>query len=164
MHLGCRRPVGRIVRLISSSSANIAAANGDQFDDETFHRHIGVTVASILIVDDEPRIRMLLRHTLGPSHEVEEAADGEEGFEKLMAVQPDILLVDVAMPVVDGLSLCRAARLERSLDRLGIIVISAYATIDEALAAGADRHFRKPFHPLELLRSIEEILAARHVS
>jgi CheY-like chemotaxis protein len=65
------------------------------------------------------------------------------------------------MPIMDGLAVCRAARAEPSLAGLGIIVLSAYASGEAALAAGADRHLRKPFSPLELLAMIEEVLALR---
>ena len=90
-----------------------------------------------------------------------EAADGAEAFRRLLADRPDLAILDVAMPVMDGLAVCRAARAEPSLAGLGIIVLSAYANADAALAAGADRHLRKPFSPLELLATIEEVLALR---
>jgi two-component system chemotaxis response regulator CheY len=104
---------------------------------------------------------MLLRYTLTPMHVVEEAIDGEEGLRKLASMRPDILLVDVAMPIRDGLSVCEAARADPAFLRLGIIVLSAYARENEALAAGADRFLRKPFRPLGLLQAIDELLASR---
>ena len=116
-------------------------------------------MASILIVDDEPLLRRLIRATLGPGHQVSEAADGAEGLRRLLAERPDLAILDVAMPIMDGLAVCRAARAEPSLAGLGIIVLSANANVDAALAAGADRHLRKPFSPLELLATIEEVLA-----
>ena len=118
-------------------------------------------MASILVADDEPTLRRLLRLTFGPEHRVAEAADGAEAFRHLLTERPDLAILDVAMPIMDGLAVCRAARAEPSLAGLGIIVLSAYATGDAALAAGADRHLRKPFSPLELLATIEEVLALR---
>ena len=116
-------------------------------------------MASILVADDEPTLRRLLRLTFGPEHRLSEAADGAEAFRCLLADRPDLAILDVAMPIMDGLAVCRAARSEPSLAGLGIIVLSAYANVDAALAAGADRHLRKPFSPLELLATIEEVLA-----
>ena len=118
-------------------------------------------MASILVADDEPTLRRLLRLTFGPEHRVSEAANGAEALRRLLADRPDLAILDVAMPVMDGLTACRAARAEPSLAGLGIIVLTAYATGDDALAAGADRHLRKPFSPLELLAAVDEVLALR---
>jgi CheY-like chemotaxis protein len=118
-------------------------------------------MARILVVDDEPALRRLIRVTLGSDHQVSEAADGAEALRRLLAERPDLAIVDVAMPIMDGLALCRAVRAESSLADLGIIVLSAYASREEALAAGADQHLPKPFRPLELLATVDEILARR---
>jgi len=115
------------------------------------------------VVDDEPSIRRLLRLTLGPDHQIGEAADGAEALRALRASSPDIAIVDVAMPMMDGLAVCRAARAEPSLARVGIIIVSAYADAGDARAAGADGHLRKPFRPLELLALVDEVLASRRV-
>jgi CheY-like chemotaxis protein len=118
-------------------------------------------MAHILVIDDEPTIRRLIRLTLGPEHHVGEAGDGEEALRTLLAEHWDIAILDASMPVLDGLSVCRAARAEPSLAHLGIIVVSAYVSVEDALDAGADRHLRKPFRPLELLATIEEVVASR---
>ena len=118
-------------------------------------------MASILVVDDEPGIRRLLRLTLGTEHEVEEAADGAAALRKIVRGRPDVILLDVAMPNMDGLAVCRAVRAQPHLDGLGIIVVSAFAGAAEALEAGADRHFSKPYRPLALLETIDELLARR---
>ena len=118
-------------------------------------------MASILVADDEPTLRRLLHATFGPEHCVAEAADGAEALRRLLTDRPDLAILDVAMPIMGGLAVCRAARAEPSLAGLGIIVLTAYATGEDALAAGADRYLRKPFSPLELLATIEELLARR---
>jgi CheY-like chemotaxis protein len=82
-------------------------------------------MASILVADDEPTLRRLLRATFGPDHRVTEATDGAEALRRLLAERPDLAILDVAMPVVDGLAVCRAARAEPSLAGLGIVVLSA---------------------------------------
>jgi CheY-like chemotaxis protein len=118
-------------------------------------------MASILVADDEETLRRLLLATFGPDHRVAEAAAGTEALRRLLEERPDLAILDVAMPGLDGLAVCRAARAEPALAGLGIIVLSAYAAGVDALAAGADRHLRKPFSPLELLATIEEVLALR---
>ena len=119
----------------------------------------GGMMARILVVDDEPAIRRLLRLTMGSEHDVDEAADGAEALERLTQERPDVVLLDVAMPVMDGLAVCRAARADPSLERLAIVVVSAVASREDALAAGADRYFPKPYRPLALLEAIDELLA-----
>ena len=116
---------------------------------------------TVLVADDDARIRRLLRLTLDGTHEVIEAADGAEALRMLFQERPDVLLLDVGMPIIDGLAVCRAVRAEPEFDRLGIVIISASAGADEALEAGADLHLPKPFRPLELLSAIEKV-AARH--
>ena len=118
-------------------------------------------MARILVADDESAIRRLLRLTLGAEHDVLEAADGAEALRHLVRERPDVVLLDVAMPVMDGLAVCRAARAEPALDAVGIIVVSAAAGRDEALAAGADRYFAKPYRPLALLEAVDELLSLR---
>ena len=121
-------------------------------------------MATILVVDDEPTIRHLLRITLGPDHRIDEAGDGDEALRRMRMDCPDLVLLDVAMPIMDGLAVCRAARAEPSLAGVGIIVVSAYAAEHDAIAAGADRFLRKPFSPLALLGMIDELLALRRAA
>lgn len=116
---------------------------------------------NILVVDDDSNIRRLLRVTLGPTHHVDEASDGRAGLQQLLADPPALVLLDVAMPIMDGLAVCSVVRSEPTLARIGIIILSAYAGSDEALAAGAGHHFQKPFRPLELLTTIDELLGTR---
>jgi len=118
-------------------------------------------MVNVLVVDDEPTIRRLLRLTLGPGHRVDEAADGQEAMLKMQGNPPDILLLDIAMPGMDGLAVARAVRADPSLRQIGIIVISAYARRGEALDAGADMYLQKPFRPLALLTAIETFMASR---
>jgi CheY-like chemotaxis protein len=70
---------------------------------------VGCGVASILVVNDEPGIRRLLRITLGPDHRVDEAAGGAEALRMLRAAPPDLAIIDVGMPEMDSLAVCRAA-------------------------------------------------------
>jgi two-component system, OmpR family, phosphate regulon response regulator PhoB len=119
-------------------------------------------MARILVVDDDPAMRRLLKLTVGAEHQLEEAADGGQALRLLRATEPDIVLLDVIMPgAMDGLEVCRAARADPALGHVGIIVVSGYAAREESLAAGADCYFTKPWRPLELLTSIDALLARR---
>ena len=121
------------------------------------------TMARILVAGDEPLLRHLLRVTIGSDHRVTEATDGAVALRCLLAERPDLVILDVDRPVERGLAVCRAARAEPSLAGLGLIVLSAHADGGASLAAGADRHFGKPFSPLALLYAIDEVLATRRV-
>jgi CheY-like chemotaxis protein len=120
-------------------------------------------MAEILVVDDEPTIRRLLELTIDAEHAVATAADGFEALERLRGSPPHLLLLDVAMPGLDGLAVCRAVRAEPALERVGIVVLSAYDRRRDAMAAGADRFLEKPFSPLELLDAIDAVLALRGI-
>src|SRR5215217_1642625 len=100
----------------------------------------------VLFADDSSRIRMLLRTVLqGDDHIVLEATNGDEALELLHRKRPDIAILDVSMPALeglqvtqptlDGLDVCRAAREDPNLIGLKIIVISAHAESSDALAA-----------------------------
>src|SRR5687768_8174095 len=98
-------------------------------------------MATILVVDDDPTLRRWLMVTVGLEHDVDEASDGAEAIRRLGETPPDLLLLDMAIRVMDGLKVCRAARSDPSLHQLGIIVLSTYRRREEALAAGADDYF-----------------------
>ena len=99
----------------------------------------------VLVVDDEPTIRRLLRLTLSPDYRVEEASDGKEALRQVLEEPPDIVLLDIAMPRMNGLEVGRMCRAVPRLGRLGIIVVSAHANASEAFDAGAERYLQKPF-------------------
>ncbi len=116
---------------------------------------------SILIADDEPSIRHVLTLTLADrGYEVRAVADGEEALRELAARPYDVVISDVRMPKLDGLTLLRRAH--EQWPELTFIVMSAYGSADhalEAVAAGAYDYVQKPFKPEEVvlvLRKAEE--------
>ncbi|HEX6513743.1 MAG TPA: response regulator transcription factor, partial [Chloroflexota bacterium] len=115
--------------------------------------------ARILVVDDAPEIRGLLKRTLsGHGHTVEPAEDGLEGVEKARAWQPDIILLDLAMPRMGGLTACQKIR---EFSQTPIIVLSVMGEEQDkvrALDAGADDYVTKPFGMEELLARIRVAL------
>jgi CheY-like chemotaxis protein len=102
-------------------------------------------------------------YTLGPDeHEVIEAEDGYRALAVLRERPADVAILDVAMPGINGLSFARVARRGPELDDIGIIILSANTSAEEACAAGADRFLSKPFSPLALLDAIAELAALSH--
>ena len=119
---------------------------------------------SILVADDTPGVRKLLRLILEPSHLVIEAGDGDDALRQLHAHRPDLAILDVAMPARTGIDVCRQLRADPRLAATGVIVITANGTPadrSEALAAGADHFLTKPFSPSCVVRLVEAMQAAR---
>jgi two-component system KDP operon response regulator KdpE len=115
--------------------------------------------ARILVVDDEPQLTRVLRTGLkSRGYEVRTAADGLSGFETFTDWHPDLVITDLAMPVMDGLELCRRVR---AVSPVPIIVLSAKGeekTKVEALDLGADDYVTKPFGIDELLARVRASL------
>ena len=113
---------------------------------------------SILIVDDEPMARNLLRLMLVRANfNVDEAEDGLDALRKLEQSRPDLLILDVMMPGLDGLSVCRQVRTQADLRDLPIIMLSAktdFKSIQQGLEAGASQYLTKPISADELIRHV----------
>ena len=109
----------------------------------------------VLVVDDEPQIRRALRVTLRANgYEVVEAADGETGLDMAAAQPPDVVVLDLALPDLDGVEVCRRLR---EWSEVPVIVLSAAGDDDAkvgALDQGADDYVTKPFSTPELLARI----------
>jgi two-component system KDP operon response regulator KdpE len=115
--------------------------------------------ATILIVDDEPQIRRVMRTTLtGEGYAVVEARDGSEALEKLHSERPDLILLDMNMPVLDGLQACREIRSSSEVPIIMLTVRSAEKDKVRALDAGADDYVVKPFSIQELLARVRALL------
>jgi two-component system, OmpR family, response regulator MprA len=114
----------------------------------------------ILVVDDEPTVRAALQRALAlERYEVDLAADGHEALERLAAFPPDAVLLDVAMPRLDGLEVCR--RLRAAGDQTPVLMLTARDAVDdrvEGLDAGADDYLVKPFALRELQARLRALL------
>jgi CheY-like chemotaxis protein len=118
--------------------------------------------AAILVVDDDPDIRRMLAASLDAlGYRVLQAADGPEGLSALLTHAPDLMIVDFAMPGMNGAEVARRARLQRP--DLPILFASGYADTDAIhQAAGVDAPLlRKPFRIAALQRALEDVLGAR---
>ena len=114
---------------------------------------------SVLVVEDDPNIRELLQLYLEKEgYAVTLAADGGQGLEKFRAIAPNLVLLDVMMPVMDGWEVCKAIREAGSTP---VIMLTAKGETDDkvmGLKAGADDYVTKPFEMKELLARIEAVL------
>jgi two-component system, OmpR family, response regulator MprA len=114
----------------------------------------------ILVVDDEPAVRTALQRALSlERYEVELAADGAEALDRLADSPPDAIVLDVAMPRMDGLEVCR--RLRAAGDRTPVLMLTARDAVDnrvEGLDAGADDYLVKPFALRELRARLRALL------
>jgi cyclic di-GMP phosphodiesterase len=114
---------------------------------------------SVLIVDDDPNLRTLLRTSFELAHiHVQEAESATAASRVIERRQPDVLVLDVAMPVVDGLDFCRSLKAEPSTRGIPILLLTGSEVSEENVAAvGADALLSKPFSPLTLLSIVERL-------
>jgi two-component system chemotaxis response regulator CheY len=123
-----------------------------------------VNPAIVLIVDDDRFIRRLIATTLEDVSGVELrlASDGDEALEMARTQPPTIVFLDIDMPRRDGISTCRALRAAHGSDlRIVMLTAAGREQEDAARDAGADLFLTKPFSPLDLLRLVDELGAAR---
>ena len=116
----------------------------------------------ILVVDDQEDLRGVLRDLLtGSGYTVIEAADGEAGVAKAKSDRPDLILMDIQMPVIDGYEATRRIKVDPDLKPIPIVAVSSFAIKgdeEKARAAGCDHYVTKPYSPMQLLRLIRGFL------
>jgi DNA-binding NtrC family response regulator len=125
---------------------------------------------SILVIDDERNIRSLIGRVLGEDRiEVHSAATGKEGLDLADEVSPDVVLLDLRLPDIDGIQVLRELRTRHP--QVGVIIITAFGQVETAVAAmksGASDYLEKPFAHLDKLRlavgrALEEVKARREI-
>src|SRR5260370_1445060 len=116
----------------------------------------------VLIVEDDADIRELIRYNLAKEgFIVEEAADGAQALEKVRRRVPDLMVLDLMLPGMPGLQVCRQMRAERETTHLPILIVTAKGTeVDKVLGLemGADDYVVKPFSPRELVARVKALL------
>jgi DNA-binding response OmpR family regulator len=119
-------------------------------------------LATVLICDDEPSLRELVRISLDGPYSFAEADDGEKSLEIARRLRPDVIILDMMMPRLSGLEVLGEIRGDRGLAETPVIVLTAQpSTKEEALRCGADIVMVKPFEPEEITAAVEEVLAGR---
>jgi CheY-like chemotaxis protein len=107
---------------------------------------------SILIADDDRSVRRLLAATLSLEYETLEATDGLEAIAAVEAERPTGVLLDVSMPKMDGLEVCRRIKSNPELADTRVIILTGNPSLSKmSFAAGADHWLAKPFSPIQLL-------------
>lgn len=126
----------------------------------TRHPHI----PTILVADDEPEVLDLVRILLEwEDYTVVEAADGEEALEKIRATYPDLALLDVRMPKMDGLSVLEHLQTDPGLAGIPVVmlsVVTTYPQVETALKNGAIAYLPKPFEIREIIRLVGQVLSS----
>lgn len=116
----------------------------------------------ILVVDDEPHIVMMLEARLRKNgFEVATAASGAEAMAQVKKDRPDLIVLDVMMPVMSGFEVCRMLKENPATKAIPVILLTAKSTERDqtlGISAGADAYVTKPYTPEELLGQIKELL------
>lgn len=124
--------------------------------------------AKILVVDDEAPIRDMLREVLtAVGYTVITAADGREALPLTLSDRPDLILSDIRMPRLDGLTLCKALRVNPETKGIPVIMLTTFNTsehMEAAMAAGADDFLPKPLNVDEVKIRVRSLLKLKHVT
>ena len=123
--------------------------------------------AKILVVDDHPsNIKALRTRLAKDGHQVVEATSGAEALEVFQREEPDLVLLDIMMPGMDGYEVCRRLKEKQASDFVPIIMVTALTETDalvRGLAAGADEYVTKPFDAVELMARVGSMLRIRRL-
>jgi DNA-binding response OmpR family regulator len=127
----------------------------------------GWQLARVLIVDDDRVIQQLLEVNLElEGYDVQKASNGEEALEKVRSFDPDLVLLDVMMPKLDGREVCRRIKADPDTAGIPVIFLSARAQdmdVNSGLELGASAYITKPFDPVDLIDTVEKVLAGETV-
>jgi DNA-binding response OmpR family regulator len=125
----------------------------------------GSDAKTVLVADDDADIRELVAYRMTRSgYAVLQASNGEEALELVTAELPDLAILDVMMPRLDGFEVVRRLRAQEETARIPIILLTARAQdadVARGFGAGADDYIRKPFSPQELAMRVQAILGRR---
>jgi len=116
---------------------------------------------SVLVCDDEPNLRELIRVSLGPQYAFVEAADGEQALALARSLRPQLVILDLMMPRLNGLDVLSKLKADPELAATPVLVVTAQpASEEEARTKGADGVIVKPFGPEELAELAAELVGA----
>jgi CheY-like chemotaxis protein len=116
----------------------------------------------ILVVERDPHVRELEAHFLNEAgYSVEFSTDGVTALERARVLLPDVVITEILVPKLDGIALCRELKQDPGTRSIRVVVFSILAAAGHAREAGADSFLMKPLAEHRLLRTVEELLAAR---
>ena len=125
-------------------------------------------MARILVAEDDPKqAELIRRYAVAEGHEVTLVGDGRRAVEEVRRQAPDLLVLDVMMPRLDGLDVCRILRSEPGSETLPILMLTARVTEDDLLTGldlGADDYLTKPYSPRELMARSRALLRRAHLA
>ncbi|MFO7685153.1 MAG: response regulator [Desulfobacterales bacterium] len=117
----------------------------------------------VLIVDDEPSIIVPLQFLMEQNgYETKVAFSGEEAMETIAASHPNLILLDIMLPIIDGFEVCQRVRENPEWNDIRIILLTAMgseASIAKGLALGADAYITKPFSNSEVIAKVKELIS-----
>lgn len=112
----------------------------------------------IMIVDDEDDVRLIIKTTLSPKYEVLEAHDGLDALEKIERYEPDFIIMDVMMPLMNGFEACQSIRKSQHFHDIPVMFLSALGSREDmkkGYSSGANLYLTKPFDPDRLLKNVD---------
>lgn len=120
--------------------------------------------SSVLLVEDNPNIRAYLKDLLSPQYSIYEASNGQEGFARALELVPDIIISDIMMPVMDGITFCRKLKSDMRISHIPVILLTARTLVNsiiEGFETGADEYLTKPFNERILIARVNNLLQNR---
>ncbi len=148
-------------RILSTDMKKWLQDNGMPFDVNDFHNE----KIKILVVDDDVQIRNFLKKILdGVLIDIEFASDGFEAGKKLIQFKPDIMILDLYMPGMDGFEVCKKVKEDPATQKIKVLILTGYGTktnIDEVLSIGADAVLTKPSSKKEIIACVEKLLKSK---
>ncbi|MDR2473251.1 MAG: response regulator [Tannerella sp.] len=157
-------PNGRPLELNCFASGSIAQQSNSSNSSNNSNNSNDESKSQIIIIDDNRELLWMMREILSDEYEVFTADDGEKGLQLLMQSEPDIIITDIMMPNLDGITLTRQIKQNPHTMHIPLIILSAKNTTDdkiEGLESGADAYVAKPFEPDFLKAVIKRLMNAR---
>ena len=124
----------------------------------------GDQYANVLFVEDNAEFRDYIKKVLSPRYKVITAKNVQQGFEMAVELNPDIIISDIMMPVMDGFQLCNAIKQEIKTSHIPVILLTSLSETDkqiEGLQTGADSYISKPFNEELLIAQVENLLLSK---
>lgn len=116
----------------------------------------------ILIAEDEPHIVLSLKFLMAQAgYAIDVVADGQAALDALNLFQPHLILLDVAMPLIDGMEVCRRIRATAEFAHIKIVMLTAHGSgkdVEKGLSMGANAYITKPFSTTELVQTVRKLV------